>query len=133
MAVNSILKHQDIAHYESLVRNWEQRRAEEEASHDNVDRWRQEVYAARLENIRALKTSKRLAQQLVDDSNMKAASDASVSSGSSFAGSSGYFWEDDEKDSTKRYAVSVNSSSLVRFCTEMTFGVIRFNVHAMRA
>lgn len=116
MTVNNVLKHQDISHYEALAKNWEERRDMEEMSMQNVERWRQEVYAARTENIRALKTSKRLAQQLVEDSRRRA-SDVSVSSGSSFAGSSGYFWEQGDQDSMQRFLVAADTSTVV--CEEL--------------
>lgn len=118
MTVNNILKHQDKAHYERLAQNWEDRRLQEEISMQNVDRWRQEVYASRIENIRTLKTSKKLSQRLVEDQKRKTVSDVSVSSGSSFAGSSGYFWTDyDEREAGRRFATSINTSSLVGLVT----------------
>ena len=111
-----MLKNQDNAHYDMLVRNWEVRRAEEEQSLQNVERWRQEVYNMRIENIRTLKTSKILSQQLVAD-HKRSYDEDSVSSGSSFAGRSGLFWgQQDDTDSAIRFAVSTNTSSVVCVC-----------------
>lgn len=114
MAVNNVLKNQDNAHYDMLVRNWETRRAEEEQSLQNVERWRQEVYNMRIENIRTLKTSKMLSQQLVADHKRRSQDEDSVSTGSSFAASSGLFWgPQDDNESARRFAVSTYSSSVV--------------------
>jgi hypothetical protein len=132
MTMNNALKKQDVANYQNLVQNWEIRRAEEEQSLQNVDRWRQEVYSMRIENIKILKTSKMLSQKLVEDSKRDMGNgngrppgggapvpgDDSMSSGSSFAQSD--LWADplgggggDRSSTHHNFATSMNSSSVV--------------------
>lgn len=125
MSMNNILKEQDIANYQRLAQNWETRRAEEEQSLHNVDRWRQEVYAMRIENIKILKTSKSLSQKLAKDSKKQQShshhdhsehfgESDSVSSGSLFAPSEEYLWSGSGTgDKHANFATSMNSSSVV--------------------
>lgn len=109
--MNSILKQQDMESYRQLVQNYENRRAEEEQSLQNVENWRQEVYAMRIENIKTLKTSRMLSQKLVKDTkrlSVELHNDGrSVSSGSSFG---------HNMDGSMAVSVSaINTSSVVSF------------------
>ena len=117
MATNNILKHQDIAHYQERVRNWERKRIEEDMSLQNVERWRQEVYQMRAQNIKTLRTSKLLSQELVKNS--KGIKDyngdnESMSSGSSFAGSKGGGWGFAGDALNPEYLIASNTSSVVK-------------------
>lgn len=120
MTINNVLKDQDNSHYDSLVRNWEHRRDEEQKSHDNVERWRREIYAMRVESIRNMKMSEYLSHKLMDASKRSIrlqTDDQSSCSGSSFAsdrdGSRRGSWSNIDQS-----VMSPNSSSMVSYATK---------------